>query len=432
MSASKNIGVSPKKGVNYFNHFPKAFLVPYGKIKEDMLTSKRCLEMVNTINCEWLLRPKYAISEMAETFTANTEVVREVMEEIDYNAVITNFDKVAEMLQMFNTKKNVEKPGRENVTNVIRHFLTPDLQMERMIQEAEKLGQALFLMANYHRVTQNLFTNLEIFAEKSQNTEGLDKRFKQDPSMANFTDYLVQSIVGTQVQATDMLSRRNLLEEFTRVEMNTSKRKFQQLEQETDYNTDSDSSKQDNRRTKKRKQMIESSSDSSTSDEENISLKDFLHTKRSPQKEKKEKASSATRKKEKKDVNKEQESERDERKRKEKKKKRKAFDSSGDSSSDNERKKKKTKDTKSSKDKSDGKKRKEDVTEKKKEIQEKQEEENQQKQKRKEQKETKEKQKTPKKDKDKGIELLIEDNEEQKVEEKKDGRKSPGKGKKKT
>ena len=252
MSASKSYTASPKKGVNYFAHFPKAFLVPYGKMKDDMLMSKRCLEILNTINCEWLLRPKYAISEMAETFTANTEVVQEAVRDIDFNAIVTKFEEVSELLEIFNMRKNLEKPHRDNVIDIIGHFLTPNLEMENMMQNAEKLGQALYLMANYHRVTQTLFANLEIFAEKSQNLYGLDERFKKDPSMENFTDYLVQSIVGTQVQATDMESRRNLLDAFTRVERKVTKGQFYDTEPQMSTDTDSSQKRRPKRRGKRR------------------------------------------------------------------------------------------------------------------------------------------------------------------------------------
>ena len=275
MSAAKNYAASPKKGVSYFAHFPKAFLVPYGKMKEEMLTSKRCLEVVNTINCEWLLRLKYAISEMAETFTANTEVVKEALTEIDFNKIMTKFDQVSELLEIFNTRKNLDKPQRDNVIEVIRHFLTPDEEMEEMIQTVEKLGQAMYLMANYHRVTQTLFTNLEIFADKSQNSDGLDKRFKQEPSVQIFTDYLAQSIVGNEVQAKDMQSRRNLLDAFSRVERRASKRPFPHTEPESSTDTDPELEEQTTKKRKRKgKQVLETSSEPSSSEEDKIIRKD--------------------------------------------------------------------------------------------------------------------------------------------------------------
>ncbi|KAJ7376294.1 hypothetical protein OS493_035655 [Desmophyllum pertusum] len=112
MSASKSNPGTPKKGVNYFHHFPKAFLVPYGKMKEEFLTDRRCLEMLTTQNSEWLLRPKFALSEMAETFPANIEVMQESLDEISFPDVMQHCEEVAELLSVFNTHDNNNKPDR--------------------------------------------------------------------------------------------------------------------------------------------------------------------------------------------------------------------------------------------------------------------------------------------------------------------------------
>jgi hypothetical protein len=54
--------------VGYFNHFPFSFLKPYGPVA-DPPSETQILEKVKPMNCKWLLRPKIAVSEFAETLS---------------------------------------------------------------------------------------------------------------------------------------------------------------------------------------------------------------------------------------------------------------------------------------------------------------------------------------------------------------------------
>ena len=55
-----------KTGVNYFKHTKKHFLTPYGKT-HGALTNREILDKMFHWNCEWLTRPNYAVSELADT-----------------------------------------------------------------------------------------------------------------------------------------------------------------------------------------------------------------------------------------------------------------------------------------------------------------------------------------------------------------------------
>lgn len=65
---------SPNKvyDMQYCNQFAKHFLKPYGKIK-DCLEEDQILKEIKPINCEYLGRPKIALSEMRETCSKNYE-----------------------------------------------------------------------------------------------------------------------------------------------------------------------------------------------------------------------------------------------------------------------------------------------------------------------------------------------------------------------
>jgi hypothetical protein len=71
-----SIDVQAKHAGSYFNQFPSNFLTPYGKADspQDDGTIRR---RTNPISCEWSLRPKVAMSELAETVTENINVLKQ-------------------------------------------------------------------------------------------------------------------------------------------------------------------------------------------------------------------------------------------------------------------------------------------------------------------------------------------------------------------
>ena len=85
----QNKGTPEKpKAVSYFNQFPSNFLKPYGKADsapDDDTISRR----TNPISCEWLFRPRVAMSEFAETITENLQLLQ------DDNLALVNTSKFA-------------------------------------------------------------------------------------------------------------------------------------------------------------------------------------------------------------------------------------------------------------------------------------------------------------------------------------------------
>ena len=168
--SSTPTGASPKsnpnKAVNYFNHFPKGFMVPYGKPKE--LTDSKILDTLTTWNCEWLMRPKIAMSEMADTFNSCNQVLQELNGEIDVNAIINHFKEVNNAVKIFNTKETKDdKPTVDELVEACVLILDQGTEIEAMVEKMEQFGQAMYLMANHMRVSQTLLNNPEVFASKS-------------------------------------------------------------------------------------------------------------------------------------------------------------------------------------------------------------------------------------------------------------------------
>ena len=61
---------STVKKPNYNRHFPRSFMLNYEAVLQD-LSDEKILSRLKDFNCEWLSRPNFAISEMAQTIKDN-------------------------------------------------------------------------------------------------------------------------------------------------------------------------------------------------------------------------------------------------------------------------------------------------------------------------------------------------------------------------
>ena len=72
---------TPKKndgGVNYYQHFHKDFIRPYGLAHtEKSFVDSTLAKRLETINCEFMLRPHIGVSEFMKTVTENCKYITE-------------------------------------------------------------------------------------------------------------------------------------------------------------------------------------------------------------------------------------------------------------------------------------------------------------------------------------------------------------------
>ena len=96
-----------KTGVNYFKHTTKHFLTPYGKT-HGALTSREILDKLFHWNCEWLTRPNYDISELADTLYSNLATLAEYRDKVFTQHVVdpllNKARPIRTVLQRFNKK----------------------------------------------------------------------------------------------------------------------------------------------------------------------------------------------------------------------------------------------------------------------------------------------------------------------------------------
>ena len=98
------------KSVQYYNHFRKDVLHPYGLAHEESSFEDATItRRLNSYNCEFYLRPEVAISEFAETVQQNLHYIRENAEILDQRAIsafITKTEKLEPYLAILDTKQS--------------------------------------------------------------------------------------------------------------------------------------------------------------------------------------------------------------------------------------------------------------------------------------------------------------------------------------
>ena len=74
------------RGVGFFQQFTRQFLRPYGKADKTPST-ETVFKRVKPFTCEWLLRPKVALSELSETVSKNIEILTNKDQKIVVNQI---------------------------------------------------------------------------------------------------------------------------------------------------------------------------------------------------------------------------------------------------------------------------------------------------------------------------------------------------------
>ena len=119
-----------KTGIKYFKHVTKHFLTPYDKT-HGILTSKEILDKLFHWNCEWLTRPNYVISELADTLYSNLATLAEYRDKVFIrDAVDTLLDKarpIRTVLQRFKKKYSAtaEEPDKRDLATLMK-FIEDD------------------------------------------------------------------------------------------------------------------------------------------------------------------------------------------------------------------------------------------------------------------------------------------------------------------
>ena len=173
------------KAVHYFRHFPSSFLKPYG-LADSSPSESTVFRRLAPLNCEWLLRPRVAASEFADTLEQNLKYLAENDTSIINNdAFIDVQSKLLPFLSSLNKLNTLNDDGPatpSDVKEVIKTMLTDDEETDSFFDSMVKIGGAMFLLGTHYSVVKKLMTNPQWYAEKSVRMSQEVADFKQNPT----------------------------------------------------------------------------------------------------------------------------------------------------------------------------------------------------------------------------------------------------------
>jgi hypothetical protein len=213
---SPNKSNSPR-GVGFFQQFSRQFLQPYGE-SDKAPSVETVFRRLKPFTCEWLLRPKVALSELSETIMKNVDILADEENEIVNSITMDKFARrmkpVEKHLQQLH-KDAVGNPEENNVVETLKFLFKEDEEMDDLVDEMFRVGGALFVTAIQIIVARTVIRNPETYAEivEAEDT-GSDAIFKKNADIESMRDFIVASVIGKSKPKAQSPARRHLLKHF--------------------------------------------------------------------------------------------------------------------------------------------------------------------------------------------------------------------------
>ena len=188
-----------KTGVNYFKHQTKHFLTPYGKT-HGLLTSREILDKLFHWNCEWLTRPNYAISELADTLYATLAKYKDKVFTRHAVDPLLNKDRpIRTVLQRFNKRDSAtaEEPDECNLADLMK-FIEDDT-LKSLCKHLFAASGTMFSIATHMMTLETLFSHPAEYAKRHRESPEVQS-FKQNPSRESMVAYIAsQTLSHTEI-----------------------------------------------------------------------------------------------------------------------------------------------------------------------------------------------------------------------------------------
>jgi len=156
---------------NYNKHFPRSFLLNYGEALRN-LPDDKILWRLEDWNCEWLLRPNIAISEMASTLKDNWDNIRPYKGTVfteQFLEEIQNFvDPITDSLRRLDNKDRLvnEPPDADDVLEVLK-AISDKPEIKDLFVDAFNTTGPILMMAIHVLVINCLLHNPDAFTNQS-------------------------------------------------------------------------------------------------------------------------------------------------------------------------------------------------------------------------------------------------------------------------
>lgn len=211
---------SPKqnspRGVGFFQQFPRQFLRPYGEA-DKAPPVETVMKRIKPFTCEWLLRPKVALSELSDTVLKNTNVIKSHSQTIltdEFAKLFQNYLKPINK-HLANLHKDSEQRVTEaDVVETLKFLYQENDELDTIVEHMFHVGGALFSTATQYIIARTLVRSPEDYAEIVEAEDGSDAAFQRDKDIVSMRDFVVNSVVGRAKQRSVSSPRKNLIAAF--------------------------------------------------------------------------------------------------------------------------------------------------------------------------------------------------------------------------
>ena len=254
--------------MNFFSHFPRQRLRPYGEIKEATPDSIM-VEKASKLNCEYIVRLAVALSEMADTVSSNVMILREALRNSDESKIIREVEKLNEVAKMFNTRSDLPVTSSD-LHRLLKYAIdNDDDDSDETFDKMEHLGMLLYVIGSHKKQFRSLIRNPGDYSKKCEDLP-VKHDFKVNGNLKSLKSWWASQTVTSQTKPTVITSshRKNLLADLG-----------------SDTDSDQESGKRKRKKGMKRSQraLSLSSSSLSLSDDDPPAKKKHTHKKKQSQ-----------------------------------------------------------------------------------------------------------------------------------------------------
>ena len=208
----KSFSPATAAGVSYYKQFVINFRKPCGKT-DSVPNEETVFRRLKGFNCEWLSRPKYAMSEMAETIVANMELLSDeesyqpsILNQKELVSIKGRMQNFLDCLERMNTKSS-SRALESDVFSMMTEMYGDEL--DQHFHDFIHLGSALYTMGIHYHVAKTLFVGMNKYAEllTQSDAKGFTGHFKKNPDVHTLRQMLGDCYYGGTTQS--QLPRKN-------------------------------------------------------------------------------------------------------------------------------------------------------------------------------------------------------------------------------
>ena len=171
------------------------------------------VEKASRLNCEYVIRPSVALSEMADTVSSNLQTLRENLRSLDETKIITEVEKMNQVTKMFNTHSK-EPVTPSDVHNLLKYCIVDETEGESdaIFDKMEHVRTLMYVIGSQQKQLRSLVRNPPEYSRKCDNLS-VRHEFKHNPTLKTLKNWWVSETATVKTQATVLTptARKNLL-----------------------------------------------------------------------------------------------------------------------------------------------------------------------------------------------------------------------------